>query len=482
MTPQGPPPPGRGPGDPEDRWDRGGDEAPPGEPYEDGPEGTGPGTGQRGWLHPDDRLWRHPSELRLPQGGGGRAGAGEDGGAGEGVGAGPPGAGPPRAVPAGAAIVAPSRYRARVATVLAGSGAAAAVVALGLLLLLGASGGPGTLASTSGSSPSTALTVVTGCCSVVPTTERDARDALVSLTVATATSVDHVCGVVVGAGGLVATTLDALDGARSVTAVTASGTRLPAAVVAGDRTSDIALVRVPEDLPVARFSGDAAGASGHRAIVMAATWASGPGTALSTVTMWSAGTIRSVGATVSSGPAVGMAGIEAAAARPAMAGEVLLDHAGQVLGILDSTGTASGTRGTKVFLPAQLVVGVARALAAEGYVDHGWLDIEGTDAPVRPITTTSTSTAVTSRGAPGRTEAAGRVGGGAVVEAVEPGGASAGALRPGDVIRSIDGQPVRSMAQLRDRLYVLPPGHRVVLGVTSDGFSRSVAVVLSPSP
>lgn len=479
MTPQGPRPPGGGPGDPDGDPngvpDGDDGEVPAGERFEDALDGTGPGAGQRGWLDPDDRLWRHPSELGRPHGTASGDGSG---------GTHRPGGAPPGWAPDGGAPAAPGapRRRQRVATVLVGSGAAAAVVALGLLLLVGASGSPDQLAAT-GSSASTSVTVVTGCCSVVPATERGARDAMVSLVVATDDTVDHVCGVVVGAGGLVATTLDALAGARSVTAVTATGERLPASVVAGDPTSDIALVRVPEDLPVARFSADAAGAAGRRAIVMAATSAFGPGTGVSTVTMWTAGTIRSVGVTVSSGPASGMAGIETATgSRPAMAGEVLLDRSGQVLGILDSSGTADGTAGAKVFLPAQLVVGVARSLATAGYVDHGWLDIEGADSPARSITTTSTSTAQGSRGSSSGHAQAGTAGGGAVVEAVEAGGASAGALRPGEVIRSIDGEPVHSMAELRDRLYVLPPGDRVVLGITADGSARSVAVVLSASP
>ena len=473
MTPQGPRPPGGGPADPDGVPDEGDGEVPQGRRAEDGLDATAPGTGQRGWLDPEDRLWRHPSEFRLPHG--------------TAPGGGPPGGGPPggdrygMVPPGGLALPGAPRRHQRVATALVGTGAAAAVVALGILV--GASGGPGQLAATSGTSLSTSVTVVTGCCSVVPAAERGARDAMVSLEVDTGRGVDHVCGVVVGPGGLVATTLDALADARAVTAITATGARLPASVVAGDPTSDIALVRVPEDLPVARFSDDAASVAGRRAIVMAAASTLGPGTGVSTLTMWTAGTIRSVGATVSRGPAVGMAGIETATgSRPAMAGEVLLDPAGAVLGILDTSGTAAGARGGKVFLPAQLVVGVAEALATAGYVDHGWLDIEGADAPARPITTTSTSTADGGRGPSARQAAAGGTGGGAEIEAVEPGGASAGALRPGEVIRSIDGEPVRSMAELRERLYVLPPGDRVVLGITSGASSRSVAVDLSASP
>jgi S1-C subfamily serine protease len=458
VTPQGPRPPGEGPdpfGAPDDDGHR--------DEIGDGTDGTSPGTSagadQRGWLDPDDRLWRHPSEV-WPS----------------------PGTVPSVEGPAGTSgelATRRLRRRRRTATVLVGSGAAAAV-AVGVLLLIVASGGSNPITTASSVPPAT-LTVVTGCCRVMPTVERDARGAMISLRVSTANGVGQACGVVVAGDGLVATTLDAVAGARSITAVTPGGARLPASVIATDQASDVALVRVPARLPMARFA-DAWDEAGHRAIVMAVATGANRGGFGSTMTMWSAGTIRSADTTVSGGAAVGMAGIEAAAgSRPAMPGEALLDPAGRVLGIFDSTGS-SAHGASKVFLPAQLVVGVAESLALSGRVDHGWLDIEGADYPATSITTTSTSTGERATPDQQATTDGASSSSGALVEAVEQGGASAGVLRPGEVIRSIDGQPVRSMAELRDRLYVLPPGARVLLGVWSGRSTRSVAVDLSGSP
>jgi S1-C subfamily serine protease len=315
----------------------------------------------------------------------------------------------------------------------------------------------------------------------LPTLEREARNAMVSLRISTASGVSQGCGVVVATGGLVLTTFDAVAHARSLTAVTAAGTRLSVSVVATDQESDVALLRVPADLPVARFAGETGAATGRRATALAAaTNATGHGDQ-STLTMWTTGTIRSVDTTVVQGTAVGMAGIEATTgSRPAIAGEALLDGNGRVLGILDSSDSVNGE--SKVFLPAQLVVAVANSLAVSGRVDHGWLGIQGGDAPTSAITTTTSVTDVPVT--PTREADAGerRPGGGALVEAVEPNGASAGLLRPGEVIRSIDGQTVRTMAQLRNRLYVLAPGTRVVLGVSERGTTTSVAVDLAGSP
>ncbi len=87
-------------------------------------------------------------------------------------------------------------------------------------------------------------------------------------------------------------------------------------------------------------------------------------------------------------------------------------------------------------------------------VAHGWLGVAGTN----------------------------QTGGtGAKVEAVDGAGPAASHLAPGEVIVSIDNQPVRTMAELRARLYVLAPGTSValsVLGVPGTSGTKTVDVTL----
>ena len=249
-------------------------------------------------------------------------------------------------------------------------------------------------------------------------------------------------------------------------------------MVATDRGSDVALLRVAGDPPVAQFADDTG--VGHHAMVLAMASRSRAGGSITT--MWSDGTVRSVGAAVTRGDAAGMAGIVAAApSMPMLAGEILLQPDGRVLGILDTSGTPDGERATKVFLPAQLVVGVADDLAASGGIRHGWLDIEGENAARWSSSTTVTSTVNDATTWPATT-AAGWISGGALVLKVDPAGASTSVLRPGDVILSVDDRPVRSMAELRSRLYPMAPGTRVELGIFRDGVPMTVAVGLSAAP
>jgi len=455
-------------GDGSDAEGEDGDRLASSQPVDGGPDDTQ----LKGWLPPDDRMWRHPSELSAVP-------ADTWGSAGRGGGTAPA---HPAAGPAAPQAVGPPGHRGRhAATAFVGAGAVAAVL-VGILLLVNADIGPSATRVATDSVTHSTLTEMTGCCRFVPAVAKGAARAMVSLRVVTEHGVTQDCGVAVAAGGLVATTQDAVADARSITALTAGGRREPARVIATDRSSDIALVRVDFDLPVARFAGDTSVGAGHRAIVMAMTERSGHGK--STATMWTDGTIRSVGDAVTHGAATGMAGIQATAqTMPAMAGEVLLQPDGRVLGILDSTGSPPRDRAKMVFLPAQLVVGVAHSLAASGRVDHGWLDVEGRNSPARSDPTTLRSTARGS-GSPVSTTTAviGPTPRGALIVKVDPDGASANILWPGDIVMGVDGQKVRSMAELRSRLYVLPPGTRVELRVFRGGSTTTVAVDLAASP
>ena len=79
------------------------------------------------------------------------------------------------------------------------------------------------------------------------------------------------------------------------------------------------------------------------------------------------------------------------------------------------------------------MLAVADDLRSRGRVSRGFLGVEGTNATQ---------------------------GSGAVVETVHANGPAAGRLDHGEVIVAIDGQPVRTMAELLSRLYALGAGHR----------------------
>ncbi len=110
-----------------------------------------------------------------------------------------------------------------------------------------------------------------------------------------------------------------------------------------------------------------------------------------------------------------------------------------------------------MFLPAEVVLGVAQQLVTSGEVDHGWLGVDASDARPNPSGTAETTTSVTTDTTTSATTTAPRDG--ARLDVVDAGGpAAAAGLQSGDVVIGIDGDPVHSKAELDTRLYPDAPG------------------------
>jgi serine protease Do len=162
------------------------------------------------------------------------------------------------------------------------------------------------------------------------------------------------------------------------------------------------------------------------------------------------GSVTAVGTEIASGWAKGMPAITSSGpAAHQEPGDPLLNPKGSVVGLLYGTGA------TSTFLPTQLVLGVADDLRSTGKVEHGWLGVQGATASTF---------------------------GGAKVAALMAGSPAHGLLEPGDVVMALDSMPIRSMADLRARLYVLPPHSTVGLAVDDGSTTQVVDVTLSASP
>jgi S1-C subfamily serine protease len=131
---------------------------------------------------------------------------------------------------------------------------------------------------------------------------------------------------------------------------------------------------------------------------------------------------------------------------PTDEGSAIVDGDGDVMGIV-----VGSVHGISIATPTWLAVSVARQIASAGHAGRAWLGIDGADVL-----------------------ASGQQGGGVRVMAVLPGGAAAVAgIQAGDLIRSIDGQATDSLSALQARLYTLQPGSRAVIDVLRGG--RDVA-------
>ena len=325
----------------------------------------------RGWVSPEDRLWRHPSEL-----GGSSADSSESG--------------PSGAVPSGTGATGSPRLssvdRSRSQWVVS----TAAVCVAGALLV------GGLLMANTGASPtaSPASTATTTADLVAgPTTEvgvartitrrRMAQTvstigpSMVALAVTVGGRTVDSTAVTVANGGIVVALASAVAGATSVTTVDPGGNRTPAAVLASDPTSNLAILHVNGAPPVAQFSDDTDMKTGD-ATVAVAPEAKADRTGVTDAVY--AGTVRSSGTAVNA-DATTTAMSATTVNAPLNRGDggcALINQAGDVAGILDTTTTVNGRR-VSVFLPADLVIGVARQLMATGSVQHGWLGVDASD-------------------------------------------------------------------------------------------------------
>ena len=145
----------------------------------------------------------------------------------------------------------------------------------------------------------------------------------------------------------------------------------------------------------------------------------------------------------------------------AWAGGPLVDASGAVIGITTDMG---GDRGFCFATPIDLVRRMADELLASGRITHAWLGIEGADlAEVE----------------------ADRMGlsGGATVRKVMPGSpADQSGLAPADVITDVGGHTVASSSGLVLAMRQHKPGDEVVVGYWRDGRHHETTVTIAPKP
>lgn len=383
---------------------------------------------------PDDRLWRHPSEI----------------------------GGSPRSAPPAARL---ANW---------GTGAASAlgvaVVAATALTMVGTLGGVGPATGPAVSSATSAATPVAQATTGLGGSMDAALDrvgrSVVAVQVLGPDRVTSVSGVALWPGGLVVTVAHAVTGRSDLSAVLSDGSVVGASLVGADPATGVAVVRVGADLPPAATSSSASLRVGAQAVAVGApsTRAGGPSVAT--------GSVMALDTTVPAGgnagpPLFGMIETDIDVGRVAVAGGALLDGQGMVVGIA----TDAGTRDRPPLLPGQghaipveLAQAVGEQIAAHGHAAHGWLGIEGHSLEPAQARTLGLA-------------------GGAVVGVVNEGGPAASAgIAEGDVVVAVRGRPVRSIGALVVELRMAAPGAAVEVEVVRGGGRRTFVVILAGRP
>lgn len=381
-------------------------------------------------LPPDDRLWRHPSELRQhpPAGGHERSEA-------------PP---PPRSGSWTVAVVAGL------------TGAALSTAALAATGWLAPDVVEREVVEKVAVTPVVSSPTARGDQGVVAVAQR-LSPAIVRLDVTTPEGLSTGSGVLFRDDGLLLTSAHVVEGVTAISVVLTDGRRLAGTLLGLDEVTDIALVDLEgHDFPVAVLGTSADLEVGAPTIAIGSPLGLAGGPSVTT------GVISAIDRRVETSrgePLHGMIQTDAPIA-PGSSGGALLDAAGSVIGITTAVADQPGGR-FGFATPIDLAHRVAEQLLRTGHMAHGWIGVEGTDL------------------ASAEAQRMG-VAGGASVRAVIAGSpAEAAGLAVDDVITEVDGRPVSSISGLVVRLRDHDPGDDVVVGYWRDGRHQEATVTLA---
>ena len=383
-------------------------------------------------LPPDDRLWRHPSELGAPLSGPpAPAGGGSDGSATRTWAV---------AVVAGLIGSALSLGFVAVSGGLAGDVVEKPVVEKVAVRPLAeinsvSSSGPSVIAVAKAISPSIARIEVGG----------DGKGA--------------GSGILVRDDGYVVTNAHLLDKAPSVQVVLSDGAVLPAQIVGTDPLTDIAVVKIERDhLPVAVLGSAIDLQSGQAAIAIGSPVGQQGGPSVTV------GVISAVGRRMESANGVELRDMIEVGAPIAngSSGGALCDGGGTVVGMTTAASSDDqSTNGLSFAIPMDIVRGVVDDIITTGSARHAWLGLEGADLD----TTIAKHVGLT--------------GGAKITKVVDGSPAALAGLQADDVVTSIDGAKVTSMSSFVVALRAHHPGDAVTLEIMRGTDPQTMVVTLA---
>ena len=371
---------------------------------------------------PDDRLWRHPSEIAVPR--------------------------PPA--------------RRQLWVVGLASALAASLLSTGLAVIAGnlLDAGGSTTRGVDTAGIFTQPTLVGSRADVVTVAER-VRPAIVQLRVERGRT-GSGSGVLFRGDGHLLTNAHVVEGATSVTVVLSSGRELAARVVGSDPDSDTAVVKIDGGpFPVADLGSTSDLKVGQEAIAIGSPLGLSGGPS---VTVGVVSALHRTVRTRTGSSLIDMVQTDAPIA-PGSSGGALLDADGKVIGITTALAmTDTGAEGFGFAIPIDAARNAADQLIATGKVVTVWLGVEGSDLD-------------------GVTAQDLKIDGGAMIEKVKADSpAEKAGLAPRDVIVRVDNKPVTSMTMLVVAVRSHRPGDVFTVEILRDKQRHGMTVTVAERP
>jgi serine protease Do len=265
-------------------------------------------------------------------------------------------------------------------------------------------------------------------------------------------------GFIIDEDGTVVTNNHVVQGAKTVTVTLADGTKLPAAVIGRDPSTDVAVLRIKADhkLPFIELGDSSKVKTGQWVVAMGNPFGLG-----GTVT---AGIVSAEGRDIGDGPYDSFLQVDAPINK-GNSGGPLFDQSGQVVGMNTAILSPSGgSVGIGFSIPSNTVKSVVAQIEKVGHVTRGFLGVSAQSVDA------SMSQALRLPG-----DGKGPLNG-ALVAAVEPNSpAQKAGLQPGDVIESVNGTVIHNPRDLAVEIAGIVPGDKAALDIIRNGKAEDIS-------
>jgi serine protease Do len=263
-------------------------------------------------------------------------------------------------------------------------------------------------------------------------------------------------GFFISADGYIVTNNHVVDHATDVTVTTVDGKTMEAKVIGTDPKTDLALLKVKEggDVPFVAFASEAP---------RVGDWVIAVGNPFGLGGTVTAGIVSARGRDIGSGPYDDFLQIDAPVNRGNSGGPTF-NAEGQVVGVNTAIFSPSGgSVGIGFAISSDVVKSVVQSLKDHGSVARGWLGVE-----IQPVS----ADIADSLGV--------KAASGALVSLAQPNSpALAAGVKTGDIITSVNGEPVADPKELARKIALLGPNKTAELGVIRNGAAQTISVTLS---
>ena len=268
-------------------------------------------------------------------------------------------------------------------------------------------------------------------------------------------------GVIYDKSGLIATNNHVVEGAEEIIVSLTDGRSVKGKVLGADAATDLAVVKIDtDDLPVAEFGDSSTLQVGEPAIAI------GNPLGLEFRGSVTTGVISALNRSIQLGERKFNLIQTDAAINPGNSGGALVNADGQVVGINSAKIAVSGVEGIGFAIPINEARPILDELTGKGRVVRPYIGASLVDKDIAARYGFDVDLH----------------GGLFVMKLVTGGPVYEAGMRPGDIIKTFDGQKVETVAELREKLAAKRVGETVDIGILRGGVDRTLKVVLQEVP